>query len=59
VPVLRPTEPWESLLAYTSVQRVGGTLMMWYAHVHEGCVVILRWHLLPFRRDSRKIPIQT
>jgi hypothetical protein len=31
VPVLRPTEEWESLLAYTSVQRVGDDkLMMFY-----------------------------
>lgn len=30
VPVLAPTEPWESLLGYVSVQEVGGKLMMWY-----------------------------
>ena len=30
VPVLAPTEPWESLLGYVSVHQVGDRLMMWY-----------------------------
>ena len=30
VPVIAPTEPWESLLGYVSVQEVGDKLMMWY-----------------------------
>eukprot|EP01047_Picozoa_sp_COSAG01_P034343 COSAG01_NODE_2575_length_7433_cov_10.052495_1_plen_339_part_10 len=30
VPVLAPTEPWENLIGYVSVQDVDGRLMMWY-----------------------------
>ncbi len=30
IPVIAPTEPWESLLGYVSVQEVGDKLMMWY-----------------------------